>query len=398
MRRNFGKLVKSIVTPGRVLDAAVGILQRHLAWRDHGRTASAGAMYRILLLSAARVWSLSAACRALRDGPSEETVRSAVCRGLSGDPTRRLNAALAERLPAVLRRRPQVLAADVTMIPYHGLPQSDPAELCRSKAKGGTTHFHGYATVYVVRRGLRYTVAMTAVRGDEGAVDILRRLLRAAVAAGVRCRLLLLDRGFYAVRVLRYLKRRGTPFLMPLKAAGRTPRPGRRVAGGRRFFTSRRSGWHTHVVRSSVDGAVRVNVCVRCRNLRGRYRRRGRERQAFACWGRGVVGRDPAWVAETYRRRFAIETTYRQMNECRIRTTSRCPLRRLLFAGLALLLRNLWVRLHREVFSTPCPGGHEFHPERLRLQTLLQFLSHAAASQFGWNIHLPSDRPMQPDG
>ena len=43
------------------------------------------------------------------------------------------------------------------------------------------------------------------------------------------------------------------------------------------------------------------------------------------------------WVKETYRSRFAIETTYRQMHQARIRTCTRSPLLRLLYVGVGLL-------------------------------------------------------------
>ena len=35
------------------------------------------------------------------------------------------------------------LAVDLTLIPYHGQPESDPKEVYRSKAKAGTSHFLG---------------------------------------------------------------------------------------------------------------------------------------------------------------------------------------------------------------------------------------------------------------
>ena len=66
---------------------------------------------------------------------------------------RRLNAALAGNLPRTLRRSPQRMAADLVLIPYHGQPQHDPDEIYRSEAKSGTSHFHAYATLYVIRNG-----------------------------------------------------------------------------------------------------------------------------------------------------------------------------------------------------------------------------------------------------
>ena len=45
---------------------------------------------------------------------------------------------------------------------------------------------------------------------------------------------------------------------------------------------------------------------------------------------------------ETYRKRFGIETSYRQMHECRIRTSTSNPILRLLYFALAMLIRNCW--------------------------------------------------------
>jgi IS4 transposase len=44
---------------------------------------------------------------------------------------------------------------------------------------------------------------------------------------------------------------------------------------------------------------------------------------------------------ELYRRRFRIETSYRQLHQVRARTSSRNPALRLLLVGLALLIVNL---------------------------------------------------------
>jgi hypothetical protein len=50
-------------------------------------------------------------------------------------------------------------AIDIHYIPYHGKPKKDDDEIVRSKAKSGTTHFHAYATLYVIVLGKRFTLA-----------------------------------------------------------------------------------------------------------------------------------------------------------------------------------------------------------------------------------------------
>ena len=87
---------------------------------------------------------------------------------------RRLNAALAGNLPRTLRRSPQRMAADLVLIPYHGQPQHDPDEIYRSEAKSGTSHFHAYATLYVIRNGYRFTVALTPVSRGEPLEAVLK--------------------------------------------------------------------------------------------------------------------------------------------------------------------------------------------------------------------------------
>jgi IS4 transposase len=88
-------------------------------------------------------------------------------------------------------------------------------------------------------------------------------------------------------------------------------------------------------------------------------------------------------VRETYRQRFGIESSYRQMNQGRIRTCSRDPALRLLFAGIALILRNAWVLLHRTLLADRHGPHLRIHLERLRLATLLLHLQRHAEALLG---------------
>ena len=72
-------------------------------------------------------------------------------------------------------------------------------------------------------KGQRYTLALTWVQRGESLADVLARLLRRAATHGLRPCLLLLDRGFYSVDVIRYLQAARYPFLMPVVCRGRLP-------------------------------------------------------------------------------------------------------------------------------------------------------------------------------
>jgi putative transposase len=339
-------------------------------------------LWAVLLVAAAEVCSLHAVCQWLDGLPAEETLRQAVYASIPdyAELQQQLNAALAGRLPRSLRRRRQRLAIDLTLIPYHGEPFGDRSEVYRSKAKAGTSHFHAYATAYVVRRGERFTVALLPVARGAALGRVVKALLRQARSAGVKASLVLLDRGFYAVDVIRYLHRARLPFLMPVKLTGRKPGHPKGPSGTRVFTVVKRSGWSEHTVRSGAK-AERVAICVACRNYRGQWKRHGRQRLIYACWG--VAGHSCAWVRETYRSRFGIESSYRQMNQARGRTSTRRPGLRLLYVGLSLVLRNEWVWLHWELLSTPRRGGRLVRLERLRLRTLLRWLQQAVEQEFG---------------
>src|SRR5918911_1083179 len=150
-------------------------LQAHLQFKDYKRKTSAQTLWSLLLAAAARITSLSDACGRLDDAPSDETARKALLATLPdyGALQRQLNAALAGHLPKALRRHLQRLAIDLTLIPYHGRPFRDLSEIYRAQAKDGTSHFHAYATAYVVRHGQRYTVALTGVRKGEPLKEVV---------------------------------------------------------------------------------------------------------------------------------------------------------------------------------------------------------------------------------
>lgn len=380
------------LTPRDIYRYAVAVLQPHLKWRDHGPKCTVTTVLQILFYAAAQLCSVFAACHRLRDAPSDQAMRDALV-ALCPEPgvlEQQFNQSFAPQLPKALRQQRQRLAIDLTLIPYHGKAFREVEEIYRGRAKSGTTHFHAYATCYVVHKGRRFTIGLIRVEKGTSMVTVLKQLLGIARRAGVRPRLLLLDRGFYSVEVIRYLQAARYPFLMPVVCRGRKPSDPRGASGTYVFTTQKRSGWARYTLCNADKKRATVQIGIHCRNWRGRRNRRGRQTLVYAFWG--LTPKTTQWLYDTYRLRFGIETSYRQLNEARIKTTTRSPTLRLLFVGIALLLRNVWVWVHWHRLATPRRGNRKLNLPRLRFKTLLMWLTHLAEEMLGMDDYVIAER------
>lgn len=356
------------------------------------RSCTVSAVCAVLAYAAHRLSSLADACRRLADAPDRDTVLGHLAAQLD-DPValdRRLKAAFGGHLPRAVRKGRWPVALDLTLIPDHGRPFADPAEVYRSQPKGGTTHFHAYATAYLVRSGQRFTLALMAVPKGTPMADVVRELARRVRAIGVNARVFLMDRGFNNAGVVRYLQAARYPFILPQAVHGKLPKDGS-LRGLRAIRARHPTGWTTYSWRPVGQRRVTVDRCV-CR--RRRADRKGHRAFLYAC---GRVRGTPRWVKTTDRSRFGIETSDRQMHRARIRTATRRPLVRLFLVAVALLLRNLWAWVHWTALARRRRGGRRVRLERRRFATLLLWLAHLAEATFHYTDRTRAEHPPTED-
>jgi len=135
----------------------------------------------------------------------------------------------------------------------------------------------------------------------------------------------------------------------------------------------KKSGWHRYTLTSSTDGQISFDVAVVCQNLKNNgHKKRGRDALIYVTFL--VKNHSLDWIKQTYRQRFGIESSYRQLNQAKIKTTTRNPALRLLFYAIALILRNVWVWLTAKVIAIPRKGGRVFLPLQLCFQRLMLWL------------------------
>lgn len=366
-----------IVTKDEVHGYANDWLSAALRLEYEGTKCTASTLLQVLLIAAARVVSIFAACRDLADAPSDQTIRNALWASLPemAELERRLNRALSTKLPKALRRKARMIAIDLTLIPYHGQPLFDEKEIYRSTPKSGTTHFHAYASAVVVHKGHRYTLALVHVEHGEAMKSVVQRLLSILRRRDIPIKFLLLDKGFFSVETLSYLKRAGQGFIIPAVPRGRKPK-GHKKPTGLRALLNKKHGYYPHTLRSKVGGkerSTRVTICVASKYFtHQKSGKRRRKKLLYAVW---KVRLTPQDIRETYRKRFGIETSYRQMNEARIRTCTRDPRMRLLFVGIALVLRNVWVWLHFKLAKEKWSEEPRLYLELLRFNEMLLWIT-----------------------
>ncbi len=69
-------------------------------------------------------------------------------------------------------------------------------------------------------------------------------------------------------------------------------------------------------------------------------------------------------------------------NRCRIRTTSKNPVVRLLYIGIAFVLTNIWIYLAWTYISYPRKGGRQVFHNLSPLKLMLTFLQQTVEKKY----------------
>jgi hypothetical protein len=337
------------ITPAVVRSTARQALERVLPWRPYGRLVSPSRLLDLLLLTAALVSSLSAVVKRFRFAFSHETARKAVAANLSDLST--LTSGLVDALYLFgarnLRRRRWVVAIDEQRSPFYG--DRSTARGTGGQKKHGTKYAYAYATAVLVHHRHRFTVGLVPLTGNEKPHQVVAALLAQLDARGLQLRGVVLDSGFDSGEPLLLLQGRKLSYTVPMRRKGKGDNR-RNAVWGLDVGAVADVEWRTDETRKWVrTRAVVVQ----------RPKEKDKKVYAFGGWDerRARSEADRARLARRwYRKRFGIETSYRQMNECKARTTKKDVGYRLLLVGLALLLRQVWVWLTADGTIRPTEG------------------------------------------
>lgn len=358
-----------VITPGVVHQQARQALCRSLDWKPFHQSVSIDQLLDLLLLMAASTASLFATVR--RFFPfSHQTASLAVKANL---PDRqnidRLTRGLVTALYDVAafsgkdRRRNWMVALDTHNVPYYGTPTPD---VVGGPKKQGTKQFFCYATAVLLHKRRRYTIALEPVFAKTKPHEIVRVLLDQIVEKGLKIRGVTLDSAFDSGDTLLLLQERNLAYAVPLRRKGTGSNARNRCFEGQHGLV-RWVEWTTEKTRRRVRTRTFL--------WKGRLKTMVFAFQGWSGDHARNIHEQANQSRRLYRRRFGIETSYRQKNQAQARTTSRDPIYRLLLEGIAYLLRQVWVML-TEILARQSHAPANAWIGGLPLQKLVDWLVH----------------------
>ncbi len=372
-----------LLTESETLQETIDCLREHIPLSTQGAF-NASDLYQILVRAASNCDSIENTSKILKQAPCGKNIRYHLDKIKDFEELEtNINSALkSSKLPGIFQGKLK-LAIDLNLIPYYGNPTSEEMPyIYRSQAKSGTCSFYAYATLYVIKKGKRLTLAIRGIRNQDTNVAILTYLLASISDLKIDIKTLYLDRGFFSISVIRWLKALRIPLIMPAIKTGKT-------GGIKQFLRGRKSYKTTYTMQKNKEDLVTFDLWIVCKYQKNQKSKHGIEYFVYVVFNPKI---SLDYIHTDYRRRFGIESSYRIKNICRIKTTNKKPIIRLLFIGISFILVNIWVNLLWKRVSLPRCGGRLIYRNIFNFKQMLSFLRQAIDKiyQVIDTIYLPS--------
>jgi len=222
--------------------------------------------------------------------------------------------------------RSAAVAIDIHEIPYYGKVNNPFIMGC--KHKNGTSYCYKYATIDIVEKNQRFTlkaIPLTPLSNDNA--TIVNQLLQHAMKY-VHVKYVLLDRGFFSVDVINVLLNLKLKYIMPAIKNDKIKQIVKDNSNKASYFLK-------YTMRSGRKNATF--------NLMVKYDEKDKEYYTFATNFEIKFIKDIECIAETYRKRWGIETGYRVKKDFLAVTTTECYTIRMLYFMVSVILYNFWL-------------------------------------------------------
>jgi putative transposase len=253
-------------------------------------------------------------------------------------------------------------AIDFTNDPYYGdIVDANDGYVIKSKMEDSTTTFYSYVSLYITSKGQRLTLTVLPVKTGVSKVEYIRKFLDVIKNLEVNIEVLCLDRGFYSIDVLSFLQTENIPHIVPVRKHGKELR---------KILRGNHSRYAQYTMMGTGD-PLNLILAIDVQYLQGKNKKFGNVNLGYVVYG---IDWKPRKVHLTYKKRFAIESSYRIRNIVRAKTSSRNVVFRYLLTIISFLLKNIWVSLQWKFFSKVQRGPRTIDEDLFRFDRFRLFV------------------------
>jgi putative transposase len=373
-------IAKDQLTAEDVRRMAEQVLREHLRVNIDGYKWDTASVLNVLMKAAIEGQSVESVCADLSEVGGSNALREQLNRVLDVYDLRRheveMNAGLAACFPADLPRLGREMALDLHDEPFYGQTPELRTYACRGEASEGTTYFYRVASLYVMWRQVRVTIAVTYVLPEDNTLVVVQRLRQRMQQLGFHPSVLYADKEFCEGPIITYLHQQRIPAVIACPIRGKTGGT-RALCQGRKSYCTTYTFTDGTTARLAIVATLKSSV------------KTGKRTRAWLVFVLVHLDWSASKTRKRYRRRFGIESSYRQFGDLRARTTSRNPAFRFFLLGLAFLLLNIWVHLRYLATRLVAVGPARLIPDAFRLHRYIAFLRRAIELAFGALMAIP---------
>ncbi|AKB29087.1 hypothetical protein MSSIT_2368 [Methanosarcina siciliae T4/M] len=250
-------------------------------------------------------------------------------------------------------------AVDYTNDPYYGKkdPSNEKYVIC-GQAKKSTNSFYSYVSLYIINKNERFTISVLPVEKDKTKVEYLSHFISLIKKLNFNIKILCLDREFYSIDVFKFLQSNQVPHIVPVVKKGKRMK---------QILKGNKARSEQYVMKNSKK-KILLDIIIDVKYLKGKRDKKGCENLGFVVFG---IKWSPRKVSTVYRRRFAIESSYRMRNVVKPKTSSKNAIIRYFYALISFLLKNIWLYLQKKHFTIVKRGPQVIDEDKFRFEMFI---------------------------
>ena len=250
-------------------------------------------------------------------------------------------------------------AIDLNDDPYYGkIDLSNEKYVISGQAKKSTNSFYSYISLYITNKNERFTVSVLPVEKNKLMVEYLSYFIDLIKRLNLKIKVLCLDRGFYSIDVFEFLQNNKIPHIVPVIKRGEKIK---------QLLNGNKARREQYVMKNSKK-KILLNIVIDVKYLKGKRGKKGLENLGFVVFG---VKWSPRKISTVYRRRFAIESSYRMRNIVKPKTSTKNANIRYFYALISFLLKNVWLYLQKKHFTIIKRGPQVIDEDKFRFEMFI---------------------------